>query len=219
MLEKAKEKRAIHDWVDMNKWVRDENISHARELPYFEGDYWPGIIEETVKELNAEESGPDAKGGKGKKGSKKGAAKSKSKNKSGAKGGGKKGKQSLAQGEEELADRLFQTLEKHKDTFFVAYLLPPDTQQEKIKDHDTDMLCELMDGRDGLLSLCRDGHHEFSELRRAKHSSMVVLYNLHVQESGDFNYTCNNCEGLIGAMDYRCVDSNFAVVIVDERLI
>ena len=183
-------------------------LRYARDMPYFEGDYWPGIIEETIKELTNEASEKSAQETKGKKGSKKGDSKNTSKSKSKqtkAKAGGKKGKQSLAQNKEELADRLFVTLERNKDTFFVVYLVPKLENETKVsvKDPDKDMLCELMDGRDGLLSLCRDGHHEFSELRRAKHSSMVMLYQLHVAETGEFNYNCNNCETSIGAMDYR----------------
>ena len=206
MLIKAKERKVVHNWLDMTEWVREEKVSLARHFPYFEGDFWPGMIEDVFKELKAEEADA-AKGGDGKKGSKKGKKnKSKQGTKKGkGKGNAKKGKHSLVRGEEELADRLLTTLEKLKDTFFVVYLRPPPTPgapPRKINDKDGDMTCEIMDGRDGFLNLCRDNHLEFSELRRAQHSSLVMLYTLHVAES-DFNYTCNGCEGQIAAMDYR----------------
>jgi len=206
MLIKAKERRVVHNFLDMTEWVRTEQVAYARQFPYFEGDFWPGMIEDVFKEIKAEEA-EESKGGKGGKASKKGSKnKSKQGNKKGkGKGGGKKGKNSLTMGEEVLADRLLTTLEKLKDTFFVVYLSPPlapGAPPRKIKDKDGDMTCELMDGRDGFLNLCRDNNLEFSELRRAKHSSLVMLYTLHVAES-DFNYTCNGCEAQIAAMDYR----------------
>ena len=30
-------------------------MSQANELPYFEGDFWPGVLEECIKELEQEE--------------------------------------------------------------------------------------------------------------------------------------------------------------------
>ena len=204
MLAKAKERKVVHNWLDMTEWVKEEKIAYARQFPYFEGDFWPGMIEDVFKELKAEEA-EENKSGKGGKASKKGKKNKKGNKKGKGKGGGKKGKNSLVMHQEELADRLLTTLEKLKDTFFVVYLQPPPAPgaaPRKIKDKDGDMTCELMDGRDGFLNLCRDNNLEFSQLRRAKHSSMVMLYTLHVAES-DFNYTCNGCDNQIAAMDYR----------------
>lgn len=33
----------------------DNEIQSVTELPYFEGDFWPNILEENIKELNQEE--------------------------------------------------------------------------------------------------------------------------------------------------------------------
>jgi len=33
----------------------ESNLQSAVELPYFEGDFWPNILEESLKELEAEE--------------------------------------------------------------------------------------------------------------------------------------------------------------------
>ena len=33
----------------------ENNIGSATELPYFEGDFWPNVLEESIKELDQEE--------------------------------------------------------------------------------------------------------------------------------------------------------------------
>ena len=33
----------------------ENQISSAADLPYFEGDFWPGVLEECIKELEQEE--------------------------------------------------------------------------------------------------------------------------------------------------------------------
>ena len=53
--------------------------------------------------------------------------------------------------------------------------------------------CDLMDGRDAFLTLCREKHWEFSSLRMSKFSSMAMLYELHNQTSDCLLCTCNNC--------------------------
>lgn len=217
MLNLAKKHKVIHSWLDMQAYVRAEGIACAREIAFFEGDYWPGIIEEKVKAIKAEEKeSSGATGGKGgKKGSKKGKkTKAKAQSKKG-KSAAKKGKQNLVQGKEELGDRCLEVLEKHKDVFFVAYLNDPTKIDvtKPIQDPDPDILADLMDGRDGFLVMCRDEHREFSTIRSARHSSLVLLYALHNADSSEFAYSCNQCDQPIGAMDYRwhckdkeCVD-------------
>jgi E1A/CREB-binding protein len=46
-------------------------------------------------------------------------------------------------------------------------------------DPDPTMECEFFDTRQQFLSLCQGNHYQFDTLRRAKHSSMMVLYHLH----------------------------------------
>jgi E1A/CREB-binding protein len=210
MLTQAKHQKVIHKYTDMQQFVKDNNITRCRDFPYFEGDYWPNVIEDKIKEIKAEEQ--EAEGGGGKKGAKKGAkkgdTKSSTKSKKG-KGSAKKGKVSLAKGEEGLADRCLEVLEKHKDVFFIAYLNDPRTTAANIdrptSDPDDLMAIEMMDGRDGFLGMCRDEHREFSTLRRARHSSLVLLHSLHNADAQDFSFSCNTCEKPIDAMDYRCV--------------
>ena len=33
----------------------EDKITSAIQLPYFEGDFWPNIIEESIREINQEE--------------------------------------------------------------------------------------------------------------------------------------------------------------------
>ena len=61
-------------------------------------------------------------------------------------------------------------------------------------DPDSTMSCDLMDGRDAFLTLARDKHWEFSSLRRAKYSTMCMLFDLHNQGQDRFVYSCNLCK-------------------------
>lgn len=74
-------------------------------------------------------------------------------------------------------------------------------------DPDPEIACNLMQGREPLLALCRENNYEFSSQRRALHSSMMVLYKLHTDEGSD-SYTCNKCAKPITAMEcrYHCID-------------
>lgn len=40
---------------DILKQAMEENLRSAADLPYFEGDFWPNVLEESIKELNQEE--------------------------------------------------------------------------------------------------------------------------------------------------------------------
>lgn len=33
----------------------EDKLSSAAELPYFEGDFWPNVLEDSIKELDQEE--------------------------------------------------------------------------------------------------------------------------------------------------------------------
>jgi E1A/CREB-binding protein len=74
---------------------------------------------------------------------------------------------------------------------------------QPIQDPDPFINCDLMDGRDAFLTMARERHYEFSSLRRAKFSSMSMLYELHNQGQDRFVYTCNNCKGHVETR-YHC---------------
>jgi len=53
--------------------------------------------------------------------------------------------------------------------------------------------CEHFDTRQSFLNLCQGNHYQFDQLRRAKHSSMMVLYHLHNPDAPKFVLNCNLC--------------------------
>ena len=73
------------------------------------------------------------------------------------------------------------------------------------EDANPDVGCEFFDTRQAFLSLCQGNHYQFDTLRRAKHSSMMVLYHLHNPDAPAFACTCNVCSREIepGA-GFRC---------------
>lgn len=66
--------------------------------------------------------------------------------------------------------------------------IPTDT-----KDRDEILESEFFDTRQAFLSLCQGNHYQYDTLRRAKHSSMMVLYHLHNPTAPAFVTTCNKC--------------------------
>ncbi|XP_078519251.1 CREB-binding protein [Lissotriton helveticus] len=206
MLDKAFAERIIHDYKDIFKQATEDRITSANELPYFEGDFWPNVLEESIKELEQEEEErkkeestttcepTEGCQGDSKNGKKKNNKKT-NKNKSSISRANKK-KPSMPNVSNDLSQKLYATMEKHKEVFFVIHLhagpvintLPP------IVDPDPLLSCDLMDGRDAFLTLARDKHWEFSTLRRSKWSTMCMLVELHTQGQERFVYTCNECK-------------------------
>ncbi|MBA0634708.1 hypothetical protein Godav_028897, partial [Gossypium davidsonii] len=66
--------------------------------------------------------------------------------------------------------------------------VPTDT-----KDKDEILESEFFDTRQAFLSLCQGNHYQYDTLRRAKHSSMMVIYHLHNPTAPAFVTTCNIC--------------------------
>ncbi|XP_022538658.2 histone acetyltransferase p300 isoform X1 [Astyanax mexicanus] len=206
MLDKAVAERIVHDYKDIFKQATEDRLTSAKELPYFEGDFWPNVLEESIKELEQEEEerkreenstsseSVDATTGDSKNAKKKNNKKT-SKNKSSLSRANKK-KPGMPNVSNDLSQKLYATMEKHKEVFFVIRLIagPTANSLPPIVDPDPLMACDLMDGRDAFLTLARDKHLEFSSLRRAKWSSMCMLVELHNQSQDRFVYTCNECK-------------------------
>ncbi|XP_034544280.1 CREB-binding protein isoform X3 [Notolabrus celidotus] len=206
MLDKAFAERILHDYKDIFKQATEDRLTSANELPYFEGDFWPNVLEESIKELEQEEEErkkeentaacetPEGTPGDSKNAKKKNNKKT-NKNKSSVSRANKK-KPGMPNVANDLSQKLYATMEKHKEVFFVIHLhsgpmantLPP------IVDPDPMLSCDLMDGRDAFLTLARDKHWEFSSLRRCKWSTMCMLVELHNQGQDRFVYTCNECK-------------------------
>ena len=71
-----------------------------------------------------------------------------------------------------------------------------------IDDDAEDLDCEFFDTRQCFLDLCRGNHYQFDELRRAKHTSMMVLWHLQNREAPKFVQQCFACAREI-ASGYR----------------
>lgn len=218
MLDKAIIERIVIEYKDIHKQALEDNLKSASELPYFEGDFWPNVLEDSIKELDQEEEerrkqealaadasceadeadGPDDPANPGKKKAQKNR-KSKNQQRKNNK------KSNSAHGGNDLTGKVFATMDKHKENFFTIRLhsaqaaasLPP------INDPDPLMSCELMDGRDAFLTLAREKHYEFSSYRRCRYSSMAMLYELHNQNKDSFVYTCNSCKANVETR-YHC---------------
>ncbi|XP_073409623.1 CREB-binding protein isoform X2 [Dendrobates tinctorius] len=208
MLDKAFAERIIHDYKDIFKQATEDRLTSAKELPYFEGDFWPNVLEESIKELEQEEEErkkeestaacetPEVEGCQGdSKNAKKKNNKKTNKNKSSMSRSNKK-KTSMPNVCNDLSQKLYATMEKHKEVFFVIhfYAGPVINSLPPIVDPDPLLSCDLMDGRDAFLTLARDKHWEFSSLRRSKWSTLCMLVELHTQGQDRFVYTCNECK-------------------------
>ncbi|KAJ1174143.1 hypothetical protein NDU88_005966 [Pleurodeles waltl] len=206
MLDKCVSERIVHDYKDVFKQATEDRLTSANELPYFEGDFWPNVLEESIKELEQEEEERKREENtsiesidqviKGdSKNAKKKNNKKTSKNKSSLSRGNKK-KPGMPNVSNDLSQKLYATMEKHKEVFFVIRLIagPTANSLPPIVEPDPLIPCDLMDGRDAFLTLARDKHLEFSSLRRAKWSTMCMLVELHTQSQDRFVYTCNECK-------------------------
>lgn len=114
-----------------------------------------------------------------------------------------------------LSTKVYQAMEKHKDVFFTVLLNPSSTSSPLPSTTDPDNLvsCDLMDGRDAFLTMARERHWEFSSLRRAKHSTMAMLYELHTQGGDRFIYNCNSCRMAVETR-YHCMECDVSAYIL-----
>ncbi|KAF8083265.1 hypothetical protein N665_0786s0010 [Sinapis alba] len=75
----------------------------------------------------------------------------------------------------------------------------------EIKDSDDILESEFFDTRQAFLSLCQGNHYQYDTLRRAKHSSMMILYHLHNPTVPAFPTACAICQQeLEPAQGWRC---------------
>lgn len=74
-----------------------------------------------------------------------------------------------------------------------------------IQDPDPLINCEFMNGRENFLLFSRENHLEFSTLRRAKFSSLVLLHELiYSKNEKKIIYICNRCKCNIETR-YHCL--------------
>ncbi|CDY24232.1 BnaC01g38120D [Brassica napus] len=90
--------------------------------------------------------------------------------------------------------------EKH-----VLYPIAIEDVPTEIKDSDDILESEFFDTRQAFLSLCQGNHYQYDTLRRAKHSSMMILYHLHNPTVPAFATACAICQQeLEPAQGWRC---------------
>ena len=62
-----------------------------------------------------------------------------------------------------------------------------------LDDDNEEIDCEFFNTRQCFLDLCRGNHYQFDELRRSKHTSMMVLWHLQNREAPKFVQQCAIC--------------------------
>lgn len=84
--------------------------------------------------------------------------------------------------------------------------LDQDGNPIKVIDDDVeDLDCEFLNNRQAFLNLCRGNHYQFDELRRAKHTSMMVLWHLHNRDAPKFVQQCVACNReILSGKRYHC---------------
>ena len=60
-------------------------------------------------------------------------------------------------------------------------------------DGDENLQSELFDSRITFLNLCQMNHYQYDTLRRAKHSTMMILYHLHNPSVSAYVVSCFHC--------------------------
>ena len=56
MLVKGIIDRIVFDYKDIYKQAIEDNLQSPAELPYFEGDFWPNVMEENIRDAENEEA-------------------------------------------------------------------------------------------------------------------------------------------------------------------
>ncbi|XP_051151821.1 histone acetyltransferase HAC1-like isoform X2 [Andrographis paniculata] len=77
--------------------------------------------------------------------------------------------------------------------------VPDETKENEILES------EFFDTRQAFLSLCQGNHYQYDTLRRAKHSSMMILYHLHNPTAPAFITQCATCRmDIESGQGWRC---------------
>lgn len=197
-------------------------------IPYFEGDYVPGELENIIKDVNTDEKTKykDME-----------YSPTPTKDSTYKPVGKKKGTRSnpgelVNQGKDKVMLRFSQTLSNMKDNFIVLLLRSrefiqavengenisnwteeldqiylegaerkgqdPEANEKNpligdTSDKDALVESEFFDTRQQFLNYCQANHFQFDEARRAKHTTMMILYQLHNPTAPKFLHQCGAC--------------------------
>eukprot|EP00536_Pseudo-nitzschia_multiseries_P016034 jgi/Psemu1/247266/estExt_Genewise1.C_10040019 len=96
--------------------------------------------------------------------------------------------------------------EKEAEAAPVTYVLDSKGRRVKVIDDDAEeMDCEFLNNRQAFLNLCQGNHYQFDHLRRAKHSSMMVLWHLHNRDAPKFVQQCTTCSReILSGFRFHC---------------
>lgn len=74
-----------------------------------------------------------------------------------------------------------------------------------IDDDSEEISAEIFDTRQDFLNLCKGNHYQFDAPRRAKHTSMMVLWHLHNKSAAKFVHVCIHCsKEILTGFRYTC---------------
>ena len=103
----------------------------------------------------------------------------------------------------EKSDKPEKKEEKEPESYYIT-----DSKGRRVKVIDDDaeeMDCEFLNNRQAFLNLCQGNHYQFDHLRRAKHSSMMVLWHLHNRDAPKFVQQCTTCSReILTGVRYHC---------------
>lgn len=74
-----------------------------------------------------------------------------------------------------------------------------------LDDDEEEMDCEFLNTRQLFLELCQTNNYQYDQMRRAKHSSMMVLFHLHNRDAPKFVQQCAVCaREILSGFRFHC---------------
>ncbi|CAF1375060.1 unnamed protein product [Rotaria sordida] len=190
MLDKAIVERIVINYKDIVQDCLDNQVQTVLDIPYFDHDFWPFMIEDNIEKLNQEEEDrrkQDVEGEQPMIDEEKISDKCKSEKTI------SNNTPNQISNSTDLLSLIFSNMEKYKETFFVIRLHDQITSYVTVNDINDLIECDLMDTTNAFLSFTSNKNYEFSSLRRAKFSTMAVLYELYTSTTDKCTYSCNKC--------------------------